>query len=245
MQRDPVAAGVLDQRLSDLILERAVTSPFLVGVAGAVAVGKTTTVRAMAIGLESCGRSVRVVSTDAFLLPNRVLNERGLLMRKGFPESYDADAIGAALSRLRAGETAQVNVYSHDAYDILAGVTESVAPADVVFVEGVVALQEPTVGHLDLRVYVDAPEVRVRQWFVERFVRLVEAGTTDASSFYHRFSGMPGEQVRQLAEAAWDTINGPNLHDHIAPSAASADIVVLKAEDHSIADLRVTRRVQS
>jgi type I pantothenate kinase len=114
-----VAADVIYNRLSDLIFERATTSPFLVGVAGAVAVGKTTIVRAMAVGLESRGRSVRVVSTDAFLLPNRVLNERGLLMRKGFPESYDHEAIAAALSCLRAGRSASVNVYSHDAYDIL------------------------------------------------------------------------------------------------------------------------------
>jgi type I pantothenate kinase len=111
----------------------------------------------------------------------------------------------------------------------------------VVFVEGVVALQEPTVAHLDLRVYVDASEERVLRWFVERLVRLTEAGAADASSFYHRLSGMPGEQVRQLAEATWETINGPNLRDHIAPSAANADIVVLKADDHSIADLRVAR----
>jgi pantothenate kinase-related protein Tda10 len=95
-----VAADVIYNRLSDLIFERATTSPFLVGVAGAVAVGKTTIVRAMAVGLESRGRSVRVVSTDAFLLPNRVLNERGLLMRKGFPESYDHEAIAAAVERL-------------------------------------------------------------------------------------------------------------------------------------------------
>lgn len=227
------------ERLVDLLSDRATTSPFLVGVAGAVAVGKTTIVRAMAHGLESRGRRVRVLSTDAFLLPNQILNEHGLLMRKGFPESYDDAAIGEVLGRLRSGEAATVRVYSHEVYDVLPGVTETVPSADVVLVEGVVALQQPTLRHLDLAVYIDAPQACVRQWFVERFVRLTEAGASDVSSFYHRLASMPREQVRQVAEAAWDGINGPNLAAHIAPSAARADIVVVKAADHSIAELRV------
>jgi type I pantothenate kinase len=225
--------------LVDLVSARATTAPFLVGVAGAVAVGKTTIVRAMAHGLESRDRRVRVLSTDAFLLPNQVLIERGLLMRKGFPESYDDAAIEEVLGRLRSGASATTRVYSHEVYDVLPGVTETVPSADVVLVEGVVALQQPTRRHLDLAVYIDAPEACVRQWFVERFIRLTEAGASDASSFYHRFAAMPREQVRQVAEAAWDGINGPNLNEHIAPSAAGADIVVVKAADHSIAELRV------
>jgi type I pantothenate kinase len=222
-----------------LVSDRASRAPFLVGVAGAVAVGKTTIVSAVARGLESRGRPVRVLSTDAFLLPNGILTERGLLMRKGFPESYDGAAIATTLARLRSGQAATVSVYSHEVYDVVPGVTESVPPADVVLVEGIVALQAPSVEHLDLAIYVDAPEAVVRGWFVERFVRLTEAGASDAASFYHRFAAMPGEQLRQLAEATWDAINGPNLVEHIAPSAANADIVVVKAADHSIADVRV------
>lgn len=225
--------------LVDLVSERAATAPFLVGVAGAVAVGKTTIVRAIAHGLESRARRVRVLSTDAFLLPNQILAERGLLLRKGFPESYDDAAIEEVLGRLRSGAAATVRVYSHEVYDVLPGVTETVPSADVVLVEGVVALQQPTRSHLDLAVYIDAAEATVRQWFVERFIRLTEVGANDASSFYHRFAAMPHEHVRRLAEATWDGINRPNLAEHIAPSAASADIVVIKAPDHSIAELRV------
>jgi type I pantothenate kinase len=225
-----------------LIRDRATTAPFLVGVAGPVAVGKTTIVRTLADGLESHGRRVHVLSTDAFLLSNDVLNQRGLLMRKGFPESYDDDAIRRVLGRLRAGEPATVSVYSHDIYDIVPGATETIGSADVIVVEGVIALQPPIADHLDLAVYIEAPEECVRDWFVERFMRLTQTATADASSFYHRFAEIPREQVRQLAAATWDGINGPNLHEHIAPSAARADVMVVKAPDHAIADVRVVTR---
>jgi type I pantothenate kinase len=218
-----------------LILSRVTTTPFLVGVAGAVAVGKTTIVRALAHRLEARGRSVRVVTTDAFLLPNQVLNERGLSLRKGFPESYDHAAIADALRRLRSGQAATVSVYSHDVYDIVAGATDTLLAADVVLVEGVVALQQPAVGYLNLAIYIDAAEAHVREWFVERFAQLTAAGASDASSFYNRLAGMPREQVRQLAEGTWETVNLQNLRDHIAPSAANADIMVMKNADHSVA----------
>lgn len=224
--------------LAELVAERATASPFLVGVAGAVAVGKTTIVCAMADALRSRGRSAHVLSTDAFLFSNDNLNERGLQMRKGFPESYDHEAIAAAFRRLRSGQSATLNVYSHEVYDILPGATQVVAPADVILVEGVVALQHPIVEHLDLALYIDAPEEWVRRWFVDRFVRLTEAGRTDVASFYHRFAGLPSEQVQQLAQGTWEMINGPNLHEHIAPSVVNADVVVVKATDHSIAELR-------
>lgn len=233
--------GASHDTLANLILERATTAPFLVGIAGAVAVGKTTIVRALASGLEARGRSVRVLSTDAFLLSNDVLNERGLLMRKGFPETYDHDAIDTVLRCLRAGQPARVSVYSHDAYDVLAGVKHRVDPAEVMLVEGVVALQPPTVRYLDLGLYIDAPEAMVREWFVQRFIELTAAGAGDPSSFYHRLAGIPAEQLRQLAEGTWATINGPNLRDYIAPSAANAAIIVVKGADHSIVDVRATR----
>jgi type I pantothenate kinase len=225
--------------LAALIRDRATTTPLLVGIAGPVAVGKTTIVRALAAELERHGRDVQVLSTDAFLLSNEALNARGLLMRKGFPESYDAAAIAGALGALRAGTAAEVRIYSHEIYDILPEAGETIAPRDVILVEGIVALQPPTVDHLDLAVYVDAPEAVVREWFVDRFARLTAAAIDDAASFYHPFAALPPEQVRQIAEATWETINGPNLRDHIAPSAARADVVVRKAADHSLAELRV------
>ncbi len=224
--------------LVDLVRDRATTTPYLIGVAGAVAVGKTTIVRALAQGLQAPDRRVQVVSTDSFLLANAVLAERGLLMRKGFPESYDADAMRGALQRLRAGQAAKVRVYSHDVYDIVPDASESIVPAEVILIEGIVALQAPAGEYLDLALYVDADEQIVRGWFVERFLRLTAAAAAQPASFYHPFAQLPAEQVQQIAIATWDTINAPNLHQHIAPSAARADVVVRKAADHSIAELR-------
>jgi type I pantothenate kinase len=225
--------------LIDLIRDRATSSPFLVGVAGPVAVGKTTIVQAIASGLEAEGFRANTLCTDAFLLSNKALNERGLLIRKGFPESYDHDAIRDVLAALRAGEIARVRVYSHETYDVVSDATDLVAPADVILVEGIVALQPPTVEHLDLAIYVDAPEARVREWFVDRFVRLTAAAAGDAASFYRPFADMPPEQMRQIAEATWDGINAPNLHAHIAPSLARADVIVVKGADHAIEAVRV------
>jgi len=225
--------------LAAIIRDRAATVPLLVGIAGPVAVGKTTIVRALADELERGGRRVQALSTDAFLLSNDVLTARGLLMRKGFPDSYDAAAIGDALGALRAGATARVRVYSHAVYDIVPDATETIAPADVILVEGIVALQPPTVDHLHLAVYVDAPEAAVREWFVERFARLTAAASADAASFYHPFAALPAEQVRQIAVVTWEAINGPNLREHIAPSAGRADVILRKAANHAIAELRV------
>jgi type I pantothenate kinase len=224
--------------LVDLVRTRATTAPYLVGVAGAVAVGKTTIVRALAQGLEAPARRVQVVSTDSFLLANDALNRRGLLMRKGFPETYDADAMRTALQRLRARQAARVCSYSHNVYDIVPDVSESIAPAEVILIEGIVALQSPAREHLDLAVYIDAAEDDVRDWFVARFLRLTAAAAAQPASFYHPFAQLPPEQVREIAVATWDAINAPNLHQHIAPAAAGADVVVRKAADHSIAELR-------
>jgi type I pantothenate kinase len=224
--------------LVDLVRDRATTTPYLIGVAGAVAVGKTTIVRALAQGLQAPDRRVQVVSTDSFLLANAVLAERGLLMRKGFPESYDTDAMRAALQRLRAGQAANVRVYSHDVYDVVPDASETIAPTEMILVEGIVALQAPAGEYLDLALYIDADEAIVRAWFVERFLRLTAAAADQPVSFYHPFAQLPVEQVQQIAVATWDTINAPNLREHIAPSAARADVVVRKAADHSIAELR-------
>lgn len=227
--------------LADMVAARALSKPFLVGIGGSVSVGKTTIVQGMAERLAVLGRSVRVVSTDGFLLSTRVLKERDLTMRKGFPDTYDNEEIERVLSRLRAGEATTLKIYSHDVYDILPDVTERVEPADIVLIEGIIALQQPIVRYLDLAIYIDAPEERIRGWYVDRFAGLAEAAATNPSSFYHRFAGIPLEQIRQLAGQTWDSINSPNLHEHIAASAANAHVIVTKAADHSIAELRTVR----
>ena len=209
-------------------------TPVIVGIAGPVAAGKTTVATAIADELATGGSLVRVLTTDSFLFPNAELAARDLVMRKGFPETYDDDAIAHVLGRLRRGEPATAPVYSHVTYDIVPGQVLNVEPSDVVLIEGVIALQPSVRRHLDLAIYVDADEEFVREWFVERFVRLTEASRNDETSFYHRFAALPREQLRRLAEGTWDGINGPNLHEHIAPTKAHADLVVSKDADHTV-----------
>jgi type I pantothenate kinase len=225
--------------LIDLIAGRAAAArPLLVGIAGAVAVGKTTIAAALADGLARRQCRAEVLSTDAFLLPNATLQARGLQLRKGFPESYDGEAMRAALAALRRGGTAAVPIYSHDVYDIVPGAARAVGPADVILLEGVTALQPPAAELLAVAVYVEADEADVRAWFVARFLRLAAAAAADASSFYHPFAALPPEQLEAIAAGTWDAINAPNLHQHIAPSAARADVVVRKAADHAVVELR-------
>ena len=212
--------------------------PLLVGLAGAVAVGKSTTAAILAELLAGHGVRTDVLCTDCFLHPNAVLAERDLTMRKGYPETFDADGLAACLDGLRRGEVpVPVPVYSHAVYDVVPGEELPVGLADVVVVEGVNALQPPAAGMYDLAVYVDADEAHVRQWFVGRFLELCDAADDGAEGFYRMFCAIEPDARRAVAEGAWDGINGPNLRDHIAPSRAHADLVLRKAADHSIVEL--------
>lgn len=212
--------------------------PQLVGVAGAVAVGKTTIASELATLIASFGRSVRVLGTDAFLCANAVLSERNLLMRKGFPESYEIELLVRSLRDLKDGRAVSVPTYSHRVYDIVDGETELIEPADVVIVEGVNALQEPVAAELDLAIYVDAPEDIVRGWFVDRFHRLTEEARDDEASFYSGFGNLEADALRSIAEGTWDGINGVNLAEHIAPSRDNAHVIVSKGDSHEIVDIR-------
>jgi type I pantothenate kinase len=230
----------MTERLADLaasIVEHE-RRPTVVGVSGAVAVGKTTIATQLADRIAAAGTTVRVISTDAFLLPNAVLADRDLVMRKGFPESYDFGALTTAIATVRRGEPTTIPVYSHAVYDVLPDEREPVDPTDVLIVEGVVSLQLPVRELVDIAIYVEAPEEIVRGWFVERFLRFTDDARIDPASFYHGFARLDTAQVRAIAEATWDGINGPNLHEHIAPSGATADAVVEKGGDHSVVGVR-------
>lgn len=209
-----------------------VVGPLLLGISGSVAVGKSTFAAALVDALAP--RSVAVVATDGFLRTNADLAERGLLMQKGFPASYDEALLQAFLADLRAGRDAEVPEYSHSTYDRVEGQGRRVASAhDVVIVEGVNVLQPSIAPLLDLRIYLDADEPAIRQWYVDRFLQQVELARTDETSFYRRFADLPTDQQRQIAEGTWVGINLVNLVDHIAATRAAADVVVTKAADHS------------
>lgn len=211
------------------------TRPFLIGVAGSVAVGKTTFARQLAERLAP-GATVTVLATDCFLLPNDELARLGLGMQKGFPASYDGAAIERFLDGLDSGGGADVPVYSHAIYDRVAGAVETVPAADIVIIEGVNALQPPLVERLDLAVYLDADEADIERWFVDRFLALCAAAESDESSFYRGFVGLSPDQRVEMARSVWAAVNLVNLREHISPTRAAAHLVLRKAADHSLRD---------
>lgn len=202
------------------------------GITGSVAVGKTTLARQIADALP---QRVEIVSTDGFLKPNAVLEAEGLSLRKGFPESYDRAALAAALAGLKSGPVT-VPGYSHSIYDVDPAAARTISGADIVLVEGL-GLAPDAAGQrppLDLLLYIDAAEDDIITWFLARFMGLWEAAATDPASFYARFRHMSEDEARQFALSVWNGINRPNWIDHIARARDMADIVVMKALDHSL-----------
>jgi type I pantothenate kinase len=230
----PVQLGELVQRR---LVEADPKRPFLVGIAGPVAVGKSELARAIAHHLRGLGRRVEVVATDGFLLPNAVLAARGLEVRKGFPESYDTERLARFLAELRDGrDDVRAPRYSHERYDVLEGDEQVLHRPEVVVVEGVNALQDPIAGCLDLAVYVDAHERAVFEWYAERFDAL-RAGDLAEHPFYRRFASLADGDLRSVARMVWVEVNGRNLREHILPSRARADVVVRKGADHAVESL--------
>jgi type I pantothenate kinase len=217
-----------------LRLRRADGPPWIVGITGAVAVGKSTLAAALqevlANGLEAT--AVEVVCTDGFLLDNATLAARGLTARKGFPESYDAEALRRALAAVRQGP-ASFPGYSHQSYDIDPSLTRCITPPDVLIVEGL-GLQDPAAVGLDALLYLDAEEALLEAWFTERFMQLWRDAERDPGSFYARFRHMNAEEVRALAVHVWQTINLPNLREHIIRARDQADWIVRKGPGHVI-----------
>lgn len=208
---------------------------FLIGLAGSVAAGKSTLAAQLAETERATGKTVEVVSTDGFLLPNAELERRGLLGRKGFPESYDAGAFTAFLDALRSGEPAHVPVYSHQTYDILPETHRTLHQPELVIVEGINALQPAfTAGKLDRRLYLHAEESDLFRWYRERLLRLRDAARTDSSSYFTRFLALTDTEWEARIQTIWESVNLPNLHEHILPTKALADTVLIKGPDHRI-----------
>lgn len=232
----PVSPAQLAQRLA---VARRPGETLVAGITGSVAVGKTTLARQLAQALGD-GLDVEIVSTDGFLLPNTVLEPAGLLMRKGFPESYDHQGLAAAISGLKrlaaGGPPVLVPAYSHALYDIDPTGARHITAADVVLVEGL-GLAPAADGSrppLDLLVYIDAEEADVRRWFVERFIGLWAAAADDPTSFYARFRHLDEAAARAFAVTVWEGVNLPNWQQHIARARDVADLVAKKAGDHGL-----------
>ena len=204
----------------------------LVGIAGGVAVGKSTLAQVLADGLAQAGIAVQVVATDGFLRPNAELEASGLNLKKGFPETYDRDALHAFLAELAAGRTAATPVYSHVTYDLVPGETRTVDGEGVVIVEGVNVLQTPEARErFGLSIYVDADPADTKAWYLRRLQQII---ADDPESF---FANLDPERRDAMFEMGWTHLNLVNLNDHIAPTMAFADVVVRKGADHELAEL--------
>ena len=235
--------------------ERPGRTPFVIGVAGSVAAGKSTTARILKELLSRWPHtpSVELVTTDGFLLPNAELERRGILHRKGFPESYDRRALLRFVSEVKAGrDLVRAPVYSHLVYDIVPGEFVEVARPDVLIIEGLNVLQPPRVmadgrtglavsDFFDFSVYVDANIADIRQWYVERFLRLRKTAFADPASYFHRYAGLTDEQARARALHIFETINEPNLLDNVLPTRGRATLVLTKGADHQVRRIRLRK----
>src|SRR6476620_10432057 len=249
------ATAGLHRITGDFLGESPAKTPFVIGVAGSVAVGKSTTARLLKELLSRWPGTpeVELITTDGFLYPNAELERRNLLQRKGFPESYNRRALLRFVAEVKSGK-AEVSapVYSHLTYDIVPDAQIVVRQPDVLIVEGLNVLQAPRLQEdgrtglavsdfFDFSVYVDAHLDDIRQWYVERFLRLRENAFADPHSYFHRYAALRSEEAKATAAGIWESINEPNLRENVLPTRGRATLVLGKGEDHSVRRVRLRK----
>lgn len=229
--------------------------PFIIGLAGSVAVGKSTTARVLQALLARWPDHPKVdlITTDGFIYPNKTLLARGLMARKGFPESYDVRRLIEFMAAVKAGEPrVEAPLYSHVAYDIVTDRVQTVNAPNILIVEGLNVLQtgaqvagKPARSFVsdffDFSVYIDADESDIERWYVERFLSLRASVFQDPASYFHKYATLTDEQAVTEARRIWREINGLNLHENVLPTRERAQLILEKATDHRIANVRLRK----
>ncbi|MDO4856102.1 MAG: type I pantothenate kinase [Limosilactobacillus gorillae] len=217
--------------------------PYIIGIAGSVAVGKSTTARLLQILLKRLmpDRRIEMITTDGFLYPNAELKRRGIMERKGFPESYDMDRLLTFMNDVNAGkDRVMAPTYSHSVYDVLEDRPQTIYKPDILIVEGINVLQLPTTQRLyvsdffDFSVYVDADASLVEKWYLERFGMLLDTAFQDPTNYYYPYAQGDREEAFKMAKRVWKDVDLPNLNDYILPTRTRADVILHKTEHHYI-----------
>lgn len=228
--------------------------PYVIGIGGSVAVGKSTTARLLQALLTRWPNTPKValVTTDGFLYPNSVLTAEHLMRRKGFPESYDLPALLKFMSDIKAGhESVSAPVYSHLTYDVIPGAEIVVDRPDILIMEGLNVLQAGSTRYgkanpfvsdfFDFSIYMDADENLIHKWYVDRFLHLRETAFRDPDSYFQRYSELPPADALDLAERLWQEINLPNLRENIAPTRNRAALILRKGDDHRVEEVALRK----